>query len=347
MNEHFTEEIIVEVPRQLKDKRFDRVLFLLLQKKFPENKSLSRGFAAQLIQNGQAILNGKVVLPRVKVLFQDRIVVANGAFVATETTYPPSEVPDIEVLFENVDLIVINKPVGVAVHGGAAGNSGTVVAWILATYPALATVGEDATRPGIVHRLDRETSGVLLIAKNNEMFQILKDAFQERLVEKRYVALVYGHMPNAFGTIDTPLMRLSGELKRKAVDMTKEMAKLPGTLRSALTQYQVVAHAGECDVLVLSPKTGRTHQIRVHLASIGYPVVGDKLYAFKPARRGEKLFPARHMLHAASLSLSLGDQKYIFTTPLPEDFRGVLYALDPVTYEATLTAIEMALPKPV
>ncbi len=345
MTEHSTEEITLEIPRQLKDKRFDRALFLLLQAKYPEKKAISRGFAARLIENGQAILNGKEVLPRAKVLFQDRITVASGAFLAKELLSSASEVPDIEILFENADFLVINKPAGVAVHGSVASHNGTVVAWILATHPALAAVGEDATRPGIVHRLDRETSGVLFIAKNNEMFQVLKNAFQERLVEKRYVAIVYGHMPSATGMIDAPLMRLSGELKRKAVDVTKEMVKLPGTLRSALTEYQVVAHAGDCDVLVVSPKTGRTHQIRVHLASIGYPVVGDKLYAFKPARRGEKVFPARQMLHAASLSLSLDDKKYTFTTPLPEDFRGVLYALDPVTYEATLAALEMALPK--
>jgi 23S rRNA pseudouridine1911/1915/1917 synthase len=200
----------------------------------------------------------------------------------------------------------------------------TVAHWVITKYPEIRGVGENALRPGIVHRLDRETSGVLVIAKTNPAFRALKELFQTRTLQKTYIALVYGHMSELKGEINKPLIRHSGELKRFVV----ETQSAPEGARQALTSYRVIARYREYDLLEVTPKTGRTHQIRVHLASLGHPIVGDKLYAFKSMRRGEKLFSERQMLHAYCLEFDLFSKKYVFEAPLPPDFRSVLRDID-------------------
>lgn len=321
-------KILLEIPRHLKDKRFDKALFLLLQLKYPENKALSRGFSATLIKNGQALLNGEVAQLHTQVSFQDTVTFTEDVFSTEQKAQAPRKAQAMKVIYEDERLLVINKPAGIKVHGETAREGDTVVAWIQETRPELLAVGGDLLRPGIVHRLDRETSGVLVIAKDEETFQELKQAFQKRKVKKTYFALVYGHLPLLEGKIDTPLMRLSGELKRKAVNIEGDFTKLPGNLRSALTYYAVMARYHNFDLVRVMPQTGRTHQIRVHLSSLGYPIVGDKLYAFKPARRGELFFPERQMLHAAMLSVELFGEQYSFQAPLPADFQKVLRDID-------------------
>lgn len=208
-------------------------------------------------------------------------------------------------------------------HEGA-----TVVDWLLLNYPHIKGVGEDALRPGIVHRLDRDTSGVLVVAKNQLGFQALKKAFHDRTVEKTYVALVYGHLKELEGSIDAPLIRRPGELRRRAIDPERYDGDLPGNARTALTEYRVIARYAEYDLVLATPRTGRTHQIRVHFAFLGHPVVGDRLYAFKDVKRKALLFPKRHLLHAWRLKVPFQGKKLKFRAPLSEDFLDTLRSLD-------------------
>ncbi len=231
------------------------------------------------------------------------------------------------IIFEDDDILVLNKPSGLLVHGDSKSPDDTLADWILEHYPALKQVGEEQLntrgepflRPGIVHRLDRDTSGVLVVAKTQDTFLYLKEQFKDRTIQKTYCALVYGMVQKEEGSIVAPIgrSRVSG----------KWTAVRPGNkTREAVTEYHVRERFREYSVLEVTPRTGRTHQIRVHLKSIGHPVVCDSLYAPK------YLCPVcglgRLALHAESLRLSLpsGEDKS-FTAPLPEDLIGALEAL--------------------
>ena len=228
-----------------------------------------------------------------------------------------------EIIFENDDFIVLNKPAGLMVHAARVSErrredtsraaESTLVDWLSARYPKIKNVGDDPfLRPGIVHRLDKATSGVMIVAKTQIAFERLKKLFQEHRMKKTYFAIVHGVPKNKQGTIDAPIGIKNGSLKRSI--HSSKMAK------SAVTEYAVVKKvAGEgneaCALLKIHPKTGRTHQIRVHLASIGNPIVGDTLY-------GRKIASApRLMLHAAAIAFSDDNgNSFEFEAPLPPDF---------------------------
>ena len=299
-------------------------VFDLLRKKFSEN-DFSRGGIARLIKSGRIFLNGASTRADYPVKLHDTAEVLRSDL---STALPELKLGtdniNIPVLYDDASIVVIDKPAGVQVHPAGRTDTGTVAHWVVAHYPEVRGIGENSLRPGIVHRLDRETSGVLVVAKTETVFQELKRLFQDREIEKKYIALVYGNMPELQGEIDKPLMQRSGELKRIVV----ETQHVPEAARQALTHYRVLARYQAFDLLEVTPKTGRTHQIRAHLASLGHPIVGDKLYAFKPMRRGEKLFSARQMLHARSLRFALFSKKHAFAAPLPQDFRAVLRSID-------------------
>jgi 23S rRNA pseudouridine1911/1915/1917 synthase len=246
-----------------------------------------------------------------------------------------------EIIFENDDFVVVNKPAGLVVHAArinaqrrerAGAVEPTLVDWLVERYPKIKTVGDDpALRPGIVHRLDKATSGVMIVAKTQASFEQLKKLFQEHRMRKTYYALVHGVPKNMKGTIDAPIGIKNGSLKRSI--HSSKMAK------SAVTEYAVVRVLEKNDkeqyaLLKVTPLTGRTHQIRVHLASIGHPIVGDALYG-KKASRGKAARHARAtttaavtvisvprlMLHAAVLMFSDGSgNSFEFEAPLPLDF---------------------------
>ena len=241
--------------------------------------------------------------------------------------------PEPEIIFENDDFLVIDKPAGLLVHGvrvgarrradaaragKARGEEPTLVDWLLARHPEIKNVGDDPSlRPGIVHRLDKATSGVMLAAKTQASFERLKKLFQEHRMRKTYFALVWGVPKNKKGTIDAPIGIKNGSLKRSV--HSSKMAK------PAVTEYFVVEDLGDRALLRVNPLTGRTHQIRVHLASIGHPIVGDALYGKKPPRDSTPLHaavsPPRLMLHAAALAFSDdGGNGFEFEAPLPSDF---------------------------
>ncbi len=222
----------------------------------------------------------------------------------------------IEILYEDHNVIAINKPAGLLVHGHSKTEEETVVTWIKNHYPSVQTVGDDPeNRPGIVHRLDKETSGVLLIAKTQEYFLYLKSLFQNHEIKKTYQAFAWGAFQKREGMIDQPIGIVSGSIRRSV--RSQKMAK------SAVTEYHVKKEFNVTDKVVISslevmPKTGRTHQIRVHLSSIGHPIVGDTLY-----RGVRKEMPkTRLMLHAFSLEFALTPgHRMRIEAPPPPDFQ--------------------------
>jgi len=210
-----------------------------------------------------------------------------------------------EIIYEDADMLAVVKPAGLQVH--AARHSGknspkkdtpTLVDWLMQVRPEIKGVGDDPVfRPGIVHRLDKDTSGVMLVPKNQKTFEYLKNLFQEHAIKKTYLALVVGRPKKDHGTIDAAIGIRNGTMKRSV--------RSPRMAKSAVTEYRVVKTIEDPDgkaytTLEVFPKTGRTHQIRVHLASIGHPVVGDRLYG--PGK--SPVWASRLMLHALSLEFT-------------------------------------------
>lgn len=220
-----------------------------------------------------------------------------------------------EILYEDKDLLVINKPAGMMVHSTDC-QLPTVVDWLLKNYPEIKNVGDDPeARPGIVHRLDKDTSGVMIAARNQKAFDYLKKLFQEHKIKKTYIALVWGKVTPKSGIIEKPIGLKSGTIKRTTYLKSARMIK------EAKTAYKVLKFIKLKDqdftLLEVEPLTGRTHQIRVHLASISHPVVGDKLYG-----KSKVLKLDRQFLHAASVEFTLPTGGRIkIAADLPEDLR--------------------------
>jgi len=296
--------------------RLDKAIAALLP-------ALSRSAAQRLIAQGRV---------RVDDVVRDAdFRVQSGQTIVVNLPPPPAEEPQAEpltldILYEDESVIVINKPAGMVVHPAPGNPGGTVVNAVLAHAPEVATVG-DAQRPGIVHRLDKETSGLLLIARREAAMRALQSQFRARTIKKTYLALCIGQVWPERGMIDKPIGRHPGK--------RTQMAILAGG-REAMTQYVVTEVFAEprgqgatCYSLVRAhPLTGRTHQLRVHLASIGYPIVGDALYGMRRDPLTRQLRP-RHMLHASELTFvsPASGQEVKVHAPLPDDMRRVLDAL--------------------
>lgn len=237
---------------------------------------------------------------------------------------------DIPILYEDDNLLVINKPAGLAVHGDGRSDDKTLATWLVEKYPDLKLVGEpifgprgeEILKPGIVHRLDRETSGVLLVAKNQTTYFALKEQFQNHLIRKTYRVLVSGEFKREEGeeaTIDLPIGR-----SKKDPRMRVARLKSPGKLREAITDYKILKKFKGFTYLEAYPKTGRTHQIRVHFKAISHPVVCDSLYTPNlPCLPGLN----RQALHAFSLEFSYQDRRLKIEAPLPPDFLTALESL--------------------
>ncbi len=240
-----------------------------------------------------------------------------------------------EIIYEDADAVVIIKPAGLITHSDGRTEEPSVADWALERYPNIRDVGEPWTspqgevilRPGIVHRLDRGTSGVMILAKTNEAYAFLKQQFGDRSTEKHYRALVYGHPAQDSGTIEAEIVRIRSVPPRWGVAHEGESR----THRAAVTEWQVLSRGtdpatGEkAAYLDAQPKTGRTHQIRVHLKHLGHPVVCDPLYAKgRPCLFGFD----RPALHAFSLSITLpSGERRTFEAPVPADFKNALAAL--------------------
>ena len=225
----------------------------------------------------------------------------------------PEDIP-LDVIFENEDVLVVNKPAGMVVHPAAGHSSGTLVHAALAHAPEMEGIGGEQ-RPGVVHRLDKNTSGLILLAKNDFTHRWLQDQFRLRKVEKTYLALVDGQPPTPQGRIEAAIGRDTQQRKQMAVTA-------PSKGRDAISEYQTLETFPNHTLLEFHPLTGRTHQIRLHAAFLGCPVVGDTLYG----KRHPSLPIKRHFLHAKKLTIRLPreDEARTFNAPLPEDLLQVL-----------------------
>lgn len=298
-----SEETSFVVPPEEAGERLDRALAA----RFPQ---LSRAQLQRLIRSGAITVNNTVVRPAYRLTPGDRITVT----FPDEPTVRPESLP-LDIVYEDEDLLVVNKPAGMVVHPAARLVSGTLVNALLAYCPQVADVG-GPDRAGIVHRLDRETSGLIVVAKNPETHAALQRQFKRRLVRKTYVALVEGQVSPREGIIEVPIGRDPKDRTRMAVSRTG---------RPAITQYRVVEVFPQYTLLEVRPHTGRTHQIRVHLAWLGYPVVGDRVYG----QRRQTLLPDRHFLHARELAFThpVTGEKLAFSAPLPPELTTLLNQL--------------------
>lgn len=232
---------------------------------------------------------------------------------------------ELRVLFENDEIVAVDKPAGVMTHPDAHTEEETASDWFARAYPASKEVGEkqylvngkEILRPGVVHRLDRETSGVLVFCKTQESHAFLKEAFKSRDIEKTYLAFAYGVPKEREGVIDFPIGR-----SRKDFRLRSAQPKARGMLRDAITNYRVVSDIGTHSLIEARPKTGRTHQIRVHLKAIHHPIVCDALYAPKqPCDLGL----SRLGLHAYALEVPLpSGERVSITSPVPSDMRAAI-----------------------
>jgi len=220
----------------------------------------------------------------------------------------------MKIVFEDKNIIVINKPAGLLVHP-VKDEKDTLVDWLIENYPEIKNIGDDIKRPGIVHRLDKDTSGLMVIAKNQESFNWLKSQFSNRKIEKKYLALVHGMLKEKSGIIAKSISR--SKKKKQTIAPLKDT-------KSAITRYKVIKEYENYSLIETRPETGRTHQIRIHLASIGHPIAGDDKYKFK---RQEKLLN-RQFLHAFYLKFELpnGNIKE-FEIQLPEELKKILEKL--------------------
>lgn len=296
---------------------------------------LSRAAIQKLIAEGQITLNNAVTKASARVKSDDLIDIC---FLPPRETGLRAEALPLDILYEDSDCIVVNKAPGIVVHPAAGRSSGTLVNALLHHCADLDGVGGER-RPGIVHRLDKDTSGVMVVAKNMRAFHQLVDQFKNRTVEKEYIALVWGGMRADRGTIDRAIGRHRSDRKRMS------SIHMGGRAREAITEWWVEERFSfdrkstpvrAVTLLRLRPRTGRTHQLRVHLADMGNPLIGDKIYGRKRNGNAARLvgnriidsFP-RQALHAEKLTLVIGKnlRRMQFVAPLPNDLEKLLECL--------------------
>ncbi len=279
---------------------------------------ISRTTVQRLIKEGHITINDAPVKSNLRLEGGEEAVVILPE--VEETGLIPEDIP-LDIHYEDDDLLVINKPAGMVVHPGSGHESGTLVNAVLAYCPDVLNVGSEK-RPGIVHRLDKETSGLILVAKNDRALYYLQDQFKERTVKKRYLALVEGQVQPPTALIDAPVGRDTRQRKKMAVITSRHSS---AQARPAQTMYNTITTYDDFTLVECIPQTGRTHQIRVHMAYIGHPLVGDKVYG----RRKQQLRIKRHFLHAAGLVFKrpFDHETLTFESELPPDLEAVLAQL--------------------
>lgn len=275
----------------------------------------SRSRLQALIKDGHVLVNG---LPPKK---SGQLLEPNGLI---EVRIPPAvpsrlqgeDVP-LDIVFENEDLIVVNKPAGMVVHPAAGHSTGTLVHAVLGHDPGIEGIGGEE-RPGVVHRLDKDTSGLILLAKNDAAHHWLQDQFRTRKVDKTYLALVDGRPPTPSGRVEAFIGRDPAHRKKMAVVSEKKG-------RDAVSEYKTLETFENHTLLEFHPLTGRTHQIRLHCAFLGCPIVGDVIYGKKKST----LPLGRHFLHAARLKITLPGERQdrVFEAPLPKELASLLERL--------------------
>lgn len=280
----------------------------------------SRTFLQNLISNEQISLNGRAISKPglrlkegdlIQVTFPDRTPEKKREFSGFDF--------GISIIHKDEHFLIINKPAGLIVHeADTDGDQPSVVDWIIENFDEIKHVGA-IDRPGIVHRLDKDTSGILIIPRTNYAHGQFGAMFKERTIHKTYRALVEG-APHQQGSLDMPIGR-HPVLRHKMATFTKSDAHRSTSIRDAITEYSVLEYFDECALVEAKPHTGRTHQIRVHLAALGHPLLGDQTYGKKSAHI------KRHALHAYQISFVFNGRSYEFTCPVPQDFQQALERL--------------------
>lgn len=271
--------------------------------------SLSRNAAQRLIEGGDILVNGREALPKTKLRAGDLVSIAPPPPAITDIV--PQDIP-IEIVYQDEDIAVINKPKGMVVHPAAGNPDGTLVNAIMFHIKDLSGIGGEL-RPGIVHRIDRMTSGLLVVAKNDAAHAFLSNELKTHAVSRVYYALCEGNFREDSGTVDAPIARHRTDRKRMAVDAGG---------RNAVTHWSVMERFGDMALLRVELETGRTHQIRVHMAHIKHPIVGDEVYG----RGKNNLGIVGQALHAGELRLTHPKtrERMTFTAPLPDEFQTAL-----------------------
>jgi 23S rRNA pseudouridine1911/1915/1917 synthase len=299
----------LSVPEGVAGERIDSALTRVL--------GLSRTSVVKLLEDGDITTNGKVMPKSDRVIAGQIIEVLMPAPINSDPI-PLTPLEGLSIIYDDNDIVVIDKPVGCAAHPSPGWTGPTVVGALMAAGYSVSTSGP-AERQGIVHRLDVGTSGLMIVAKSDQAFHALKDAFRNRTVSKVYHALVQGHMDPSTGTIDAPIDRHPKEDHRFAVVATG---------KESITHYEVMEFYRAVSMVKIELETGRTHQIRVHFSALHHPLVGDTTYGADPVL-GKSLGMSRPWLHAAELSFShpVTQAKLNFKAPYPSDLTGSLALL--------------------
>lgn len=294
--------------------RFDLLLTTFIKQ--------SRSLIQKAIKSGDITLNEKTVTPHVAVEEGDVVKYPDLSKLTKKSIKQPA--PVLEILYEDKDLMVINKPAGLVVHKAHLQDSdATVVDGVLKHFPKIKNVGDDPSRPGIIHRLDKDVSGVMVIAKTQKAFENLKEQFKDRDVKKEYLALVYGQLPRVTDRIDLKIAR--SKQRGRMVARTQQQEG-----REAITDFEVLKLYKTTSFVRVHILTGRTHQIRVHFLAIDHPLVGDKLYKKAHMKNIRPIELNRIFLHAHALTIKLmNGEEQTFSAPLPVELEHIL-SIQPV-----------------
>jgi 23S rRNA pseudouridine1911/1915/1917 synthase len=286
-----------------------------------ERLPISRSRIQKLIKSGSITVDGAAVTPHVALKEGQQVAVPGDAVVDDAPTLGPNASIRLDIVHEDADVAVIAKPTELLMHPSPRRETDTLANALVAAYPGITTVGEDPMRPGIMHRLDRDASGLVVIAKTAKAFTSLKEQFKAHTVLKEYLVLVHGAPPEDSGTISLSIGRATGGTK-----MAARADSLPGD-RPAVTHYRVEEYYADATLLRVRTETGRTHQIRAHFKAIGCPVAGDPLYTI----RGMASLPPvkRLFLHAETLGFDhpTTGERMTFTRPLPPELATALAGL--------------------
>jgi len=294
-------------------------LDILLSEQLP---TYSRSFFKRLIADGQVMVNQqKMIKSGYLVRDNDAITITFPVLNASENIKLVQDV-GVKILYEHSDFLIIFKPAGLVVHAPKNDYAGvTLVDWLVTYFTEISTVGS-LDRPGIVHRLDMHTSGIMVIPRNNHSHAIFTDMFKNRQISKTYLAIVSGH-PAASGTINYHIVRHPTKRNIMTHVLTKDLGQnWNRQARESLTNYEVLKYLNNYSLVAVKPVTGRTHQIRVHMAAIGHTLVGDTVYGYKNLIKPPLI--SRQALHAHKLEFVYQGQPYVFTCEAPDDFTALL-----------------------
>lgn len=319
----------LEVPAEQAGSRIDRLLGRALAPHY------SRSYLSALLAEGTIKVGGEVVRSAFRVT---EGMVIEGELGSVAKGLPEAEDLGLDILYEDESIILVDKPQGLVIHPGSGASTGTMVNGLLKLFPELSVVGR-ADRPGIVHRLDRETTGIMVVARTNEAAKSLVNQFKAKTVRKHYSAVVWGEMPFDSDWIDLPIGQHPRKPQRRSV--------VPEGGQASSTFYEVRKRLGVATVLDVSPRTGRTHQIRVHLDHLGFPILVDPAYGagaqeswrrWVAARAAKELrvpIIARQALHARTLAFRHPgtDEEVRFESPLPPDMADLVEVLEEAAAE--------------